>query len=367
MSEFDLDYGSRIENLRKQMKENQLDSVILFERGNVRYFTGWHQNPSSFSTLFVSEDQLYYLVPVLDLTATKDECWIEPENIFSFSKDPIKVLKDVIKDDGLNTIGVESNSILSNREKKIKSISSELKNVESILGTIRSVKSKEEIELYREAAEKTSTVMKKIIEEVEPGMREREVSARAKYMMDSIGGEEQSFEPFMMSGKHSWMPHRTSTGKKLNDGDLALLDMGMMWNGYATDITRTFIIGTPSEEKKRFFEAAFEAQKSAIDALRPGIKAKEVHQAAVSVFEEYGFSEFFPHLTGHGVGCDIHENPIIDEGQDIELEPGMITTIEPGIYKEGIGGARLEDMVLITDSGIELLTDVPREFDELQV
>lgn len=365
MSNYSLNYESRVKELRKVMVEKHIDSVILFKRGNVRYFTGWHQNPSSFSTLFISEDELHYLVPDLDIKAAKGECWIDSENIHSFSTDPIKALQDIIEVNEVDSIGIEADTIVSKREKKIQSISSEMKNASSIIEDLMATKSIEEIKLYREAAKKTSRVMGKITGEIEQGMREREVTARAKYLMDSLGAEGQSFEPFMMSGEHSWMPHRTSTNKKLGDGELALLDMGMMWNGYATDLTRTFMIGSPSEEQRRFFEAAFEAQKAAKDVLKPGIKAKVVHQVAVSKFKEYGLSEYFPHLTGHGVGCEIHQSPILDEGQDTVLKPGMITTVEPGIYKEGVGGARLEDMVLITEAGSEVLTDAPREFDDL--
>ncbi|MFP4052145.1 MAG: M24 family metallopeptidase, partial [Thermoplasmata archaeon] len=352
MSKYSLDHRKRIEGLRNSMNSEDIDSALLFERGNVRYFTGWHQNPSSFSLLYISNDDLKYLVPELDYKAVQTECWINSGDICKFGEDPVDRLDEMVDTSSLDSVGIEKDSILSMREKKIRSeITDSVKYVNELISELRIIKSKEETKLYREAAEKTSEVMNTIIDELEVGMKERDISARAKYLMESLGAEGQSFEPFAMSGNHSWMPHRSSTDKKLNDGDLALLDMGMMWDGYSTDMTRTFMVGKPSEEQEDMFEAASEAQKAAIKALGPGVIAEEVHKAAVNVFKEYGYEEYFPHLTGHGVGCDIHEKPIIDKGHETELKPGMITTIEPGIYKEGIGGARLEDMVLITDSG----------------
>ena len=350
------------------MNAEDMDAVLLFERGNVRYFTGWHQNPSSFSLLYVSQDDLKYLVPELDFKAVQTECWIDPDNIYKFETDPVGRLDEIANTNSIDSVGIEKGSILSVREKKIKSaLSKNVKNANKLINGLRIIKTEEEIKLYREAAEKTSEVMNTIIDELEVGMKEREISARAKYLMESLGAEGQSFEPFAMSGNHSWMPHRSSTDKELHDGDLTLLDMGMMFDGYSTDMTRTFMVGKPSEEQEDMFEAASEAQRAAIEALGPGVRAKDIHSAAVSVFEEYGFAEYFPHLTGHGLGCDIHENPIIDENQEIELKPGMITTIEPGIYKEGVGGARLEDMVLITDTGYEILTEAPRDLQRLTI
>ncbi|MFW6195809.1 MAG: M24 family metallopeptidase [Thermoplasmatota archaeon] len=368
MSKYSLDHRKRIDRLRNSMDNQDIDAALLFERGNVRYFTGWHQNPSSFSLLYVSQDDMKYLVPELDFKAVQTECWIDSDNIYKFEADPVGRLDETTETNSIDSVGIEKDSILSVRKEKIKSaLSKNVKNVNELINELRIIKSKEEINLYREAAEKTSEVMNTIIDELEVGMKEREISARAKYLMESLGAEGQSFEPFAMSGNHSWMPHRSSTDKELKKGDLTLLDMGMMWDGYSTDMTRTFMVGKPSEEQEDMFEAAAEAQKAAIEALGPGVIAEEVHKAAVNVFKEYGYEEYFPHLTGHGVGCDIHENPIIDEGHQTELKPGMIATIEPGIYKEGVGGARIEDMVLITDSGYEVLTEAPRNLQGLSI
>lgn len=368
MVKYELDYAGRVNDFQVRMSDRGIDCALLFERGNLRYLTGWQQNPSSFSLLVISDDEIGYFVPTLDFNAAKNECWINSEDIYQFEEDPLDEVRngfDLSKND---VMGIEIESILSIREKKIKRDSSaELRDINPIISELRAVKSDEEIALYREGAEKTSEVMRTIMDELKPGMREREISARAKYLMETLGGEGQSFEPFAMSGSNSWMPHRSSTSKRLNEGDSVLLDMGTLWYGYSTDMTRTFMIGQPSQEQEKAFAAVVKAQQTAIATLGPHVKAETVHDAAVNKLKEYGLNDYFPHLTGHGVGCDIHETPIIDAGQDIELQPGMITTIEPGVYKKGVGGIRLEDMVLITKTGQEILTDAPRDLSDLTI
>lgn len=359
-----LNHKRRVEKLRDELDSKGLDGAVLFERGNVRYLTGWRQNTSSFSVVVVTGSDVAYIVPKLDEKAVRKECWIDNIHSFPEEGDVTQELYRYLGDE-IEEVGIELNSITAKRKHSIESnLDIKTEPIDNVLSDLREVKSSEERKLYREGAEVTSKVMEDVLDEVEAGVRETDLTARAKYLMDKSGGETQSFEPFVMSGEHSSMPHRTPTQKGIEEGELVVFDMGLVWNGYATDITRTFSLGEVSDEKKRLFDAAYEAQREAIDAVEPGVKAEEVHEAAVNVLEGYGLNEYFPHLTGHGLGCDIHESPIIDEGHDQRLRPGMVVTIEPGVYKEGVGGARVEDMVLVTDLGHEVLTSAPRDLVE---
>ena len=170
-----------------------------------------------------------------------------------------------------------------------------------------------------------------------------------------------SFEPFMMSGQDAWLPRRVASAKPLKQGELVLFDMGVLCDGYCSDLTRTFAVGEASEAQRRLFEVAWKAQRAAVAAIRPGATAGEVDAAAREIIEDEGWGEYFPHLTGHGVGLSIHEPPIVDRNVDTVLLPGMVTTVEPGIYLPGVGAARVEDMVLITSTGGEVLTAADRE------
>ncbi len=359
-----LDYEARVDRLREKMEKEGIGLAILYERSNVRYLAGWRQNTTSFSILFITQDGLVHMVPKLDKKAVENECWIDPSDIYEIPDNPMKKYKDIIGEEynSIDNIGIESETIFNSRLKNIKeNIGCRFSDVQPLIDSLRIIKSPAEQELIRGGALAISEVMTEIIDAAEIGMKEKDLTAKAKMLMDLKGGETYSFEPFAMSGKNSWLPHRTSTDKKFKKSELILVDMGLIWQGYCTDITRTFTVGELSKKQIDFFDAAYEAQKEAKKKVRPGVKAKEVHERAVEVFEEYGLSDYFPHLTGHGLGYDIHEAPIIDEKQEIELKPGMVVTVEPGVYKEGIGGARVEDMLLVTERGHEELTKTERK------
>ncbi|MBS3782559.1 MAG: aminopeptidase P family protein [Candidatus Thermoplasmatota archaeon] len=357
------DHPSRIKTLREKMEEHKIDLTVLYERENVRYFTGWRQNTTSFSILFITQDDLIYFVPKLDKKAVDKECWIPTSKTYVIPEDPAKKFKDLIDNESetIQKIGIESETIFNSRLKNIeKNFDCELSDVQPIMNSMRIRKTKEEQNNIREGASALSGVMTDIIDMAQEDMMEKKLTAEAKKLFDTVGGETYSFEPFAMSGENSWLPHRTSTEKRIQKGELILIDMGLIWEGYATDITRTFVLGEPSEQQRDLFEAAYEAQKEAKKMVKPGVKAETVHEKANEIFEEYGYSEYFPHLTGHGLGLETHEDPILDKGQDIELKPGMVVTVEPGIYKEGVGGARVEDMLLVIEDGHEELTTANR-------
>jgi len=170
-----------------------------------------------------------------------------------------------------------------------------------------------------------------------------------------------SFEPFLVSGENGWLPQRISSRKPLQAGELALLDMGAVYDGYCSDLTRTFAVGEVDAEKRRIFRIAYTAQQAAIAAIKPGMRACDVDAVAREIIAAEGLGEYFPHLTGHGVGLSTHEPPILDRDVEMVLEPGMVVTVEPGIYLPGVGAARVEDMVLVTPTGHEVLTTTPRE------
>lgn len=358
------DHHGRVQTLREKMEVQNIDLTVLYGRGNVRYFTGWRQNTTSFSILFITQDNLIYFVPKLDKKAVDMECWITTSKTYVIPEDPAKKFKDLIDDESetIQKIGIESETIFNSRLKNIeKNFDCELSDVQPLMNSMRIKKTKEEQNNIREGASALSEVMTEIVDMAQEGMKEKKLTAEAKKLFDTVGGETYSFEPFAMSGENSWLPHRTSTEKRIRKGELILIDMGLIWNGYATDMTRTFVLGEPDEQKKDFFEAAYEAQKEAKKMVKPGVKAETVHERANEIFEEYGYSEYFPHLTGHGLGLETHEDPILDKGQDVELRSGMVLTVEPGIYKEGVGGARVEDMLLVNEDGFEELTTTERK------
>ncbi|HHW03972.1 MAG TPA: aminopeptidase P family protein [Thermoanaerobacterales bacterium] len=359
-----MNYKRRVDKLIEFFQEKDLDAVILGDRANVRYFTGMRFNTASFSILFISKNgDVVLLTAVLDYKRVKRNCWIK--DIRKFPEDDpnyLNPLKELLYGRNIKRVGVEFSTVTVERENLIKEVTNaELVNIENDLLRLRMVKDMEEIEIIRAAAKIAEKAMINAVESIREGIKEYEVSAIAQDVMMREGAEGLSFEPFVMSGENAWLPQRFSSDKELKKGELVLFDMGCVYRGYCSDITRTFSLGGLSDEQKHLFRVAYEAQQKAIEAVKPGMAAEDIDKAARDYITQKGYGKYFPHLTGHGLGLSIHEMPIVDVGSKILLEPGMIVTIEPGIYVEGLGAARVEDMVLVTDGGYELLTNAPRE------
>jgi len=337
----------------------------LFNPANIRYLTGFRLNNSASSILVVNHDgEVIYIIPLLDLERAKRDCWME--QIIPFPEDApdyLWILKKILGNSP-KALGIEENSITHSQVEYLKDIYDdqvEFKSIQGYLADLRAIKSEEEIEAIRKAAAIADKVMWETLKMAEDGVTEVEISAYAEYLMKLEGAEGASFEPFLMSGGNAWLPQRISSNRKLREGELILFDMGAVYQGYCSDLTRTFSLGNLDKKQRQIFEVAYKAQQAAIAAIRPGKKAEEIDRIAREVIEKEGFGKYFPHLTGHGLGLSIHEIPIIDHDIDRVLEPNMVVTVEPGIYLAGVGAARVEDMVLITETGYEVLTETKRE------
>jgi len=359
-----MEHARRLDALLERMREHELRLVLLFDRDNIRYFTGFRLNRVVASILAISpEEGPTYIVAKLDLNRAKRDGWIE--RLIPFPEDTpnyLDALCPLFGNSG-KRIGVEKDSLTLSQAEYLRGLSSEKSefvDVRGITSELRAIKSDEEIACLRRAAEIASNVMELVQGAIRPGVREIELSSWTEYLIGQEGAEGASFEPFFMSGENAWLPQRISSQKVLGEGELALLDMGAIYDGYCSDITRTFAIGDISAEQEQIFRVALEAQQAGIEAIRPGVGACDVDAAARTVIENAGFGEYFPHLTGHGIGISSHEMPIADRGVETILQSGMVLTVEPGIYLPGIGAARVEDMVVVTPLGCEVLTSAPR-------
>lgn len=235
---------------------------------------------------------------------------------------------------------------------------------ERIVERLRAVKDAAEVETLREAGRRLSRVARHLPDWVAPGRTEREVAASIETALREAGFERPAFETIVASGPNSALPHARPTARRLAPGDGVVLDFGGVYDGYCVDLTRTLHIGPPSADFRRLFGAVREAHAAAIGAVRPGVLPVDIDRAARAVLERQGLGEAFGHGTGHGLGLEVHEEPRISN-RAVSAEPvvaGMVFTIEPGAYVAGAGGVRIEDDLLVTGDGCELLTDVPIEF-----
>ena len=240
---------------------------------------------------------------------------------------------------------------------------------DSVIERLRVVKDAHEIAMLRRGAQLLAPVAVDILGDVKPGLREQELAAKIDWRIKSGGFERCSFETIVASGPNSALPHAHAGDRVLREGDLVVLDFGGVYGGYCVDLTRTVAVGQPDAEMVRVYHAVLEAHGAAIAAVKPGVRAGDIDAAARTTLARHGLAEAFGHSTGHGLGVEIHETPRIGPRReaagdapaapDEAIEPGMVFTIEPGAYLPGWGGVRIEDDVLVTSDGVDVLTNVP--------
>ena len=235
----------------------------------------------------------------------------------------------------------------------------------SLVETLRMVKDEDELAILAEAALVGCALFDRILEKVRPGVREIEIAAELEHQARLRGAEGMSFETIAAAGARSALPHGRATANPLPRRGFLTLDFGVILKGYCSDMTRTVYLGKPKAEERAAYGAVLEAQEAAVAAVGAGVSCGDVDEAARSVLGRHGLAEAFTHSTGHGVGLEIHEPPRVGSEQKTRLLPGMVITIEPGIYLQARFGIRIEDMVAVTRSGVQLLTPAPKALIEL--
>lgn len=274
-------------------------------------------------------------------------------------------------DIGVNEVGFEAAHLSYARHEWVtRTLSAKdcgvvLRSTRDVVERIRMVKDAAEVATLRESAARLAGVVDVAIDAVRAGVTERSVAAAIDAAIRDAGYDRPAFDTIVASGPNSALPHYRAGNRVLARGDLVVLDFGGVLDGYCSDLTRTVAVGTADPETRRVHAAVLDAQQAAIAAVRPGIQTSSVDAAARAVLEERGLGEAFGHGTGHGLGLDVHELPRITrprpDAPPVLLEPGMVFTIEPGAYVAGWGGVRIEDDVLVTESGCELLTTSARD------
>ncbi len=236
-----------------------------------------------------------------------------------------------------------------------------LKPVGGMVERLRMVKSEPEIATIRAAVHLNSEALEQTLADFKPGVTEGDLAAEIEYRMRRLGADGPSFDTIVASGPRAALPHAHPTDSAVLPDELLLIDMGATVAGYASDMTRTMALGKLGRKARRMYQAVWESQLAAIEAVRPGVTCHTVDRAARRVLAQFGFEKLFIHSTGHGLGLEIHEGPRIGRREPTALEAGMVITIEPGVYLEGFGGVRIEDTVAVTASGCEVLTPTGKE------
>jgi len=364
--------AARHARVRRMLETLSLDALIVTNATNLRYLTN-HTGTAGIGVVTTGAVHLFvdfrYEEAVRALQQSTSACpglrtWPVPASYD-------EALVDGLVDLGVTLVGFEASHLTVARHdwlaRRLSARQSDiaLRSTERVIEQARVVKDAFEIEVLRDAATRIGLVAEAAFAATAAGRAEREIAAAIESAMRSAGYERVAFDTIVASGPHAALPHHRAGDRRLQAGDLVVLDFGGVLGGYCCDLTRTVSVGPAGPVATRVYGAVREAQQAAIAAVRPGVDASAIDAAARSVLAGHGLGEAFGHGTGHGLGLDIHEEPRIgrhrQDAPAVALEPGMVFTIEPGAYLAGWGGVRIEDDVLVTESGCEVLTSVTHD------
>ena len=350
----------KTELLSLEALRERYDAIVVTTLQNVRYLSGF--TGSNAMLLLRGPEMTLFTDPRYTIQAkseTKAKVKIVRGDLTAALDEPLKKC---------TTIGFENRRIgfaaVAGLQKILK-LGATLVGIEDAIEQQRMVKTAEEIALIRESVRINSLAFERGLRRFKHGMTESQLAAELDYQQRKHGAEKPAFETIVASAERSALPHAHPADTIIPANGLLLVDMGSFRRGYASDMTRTVHIGRASAKVRTLYNAVLEAQLAAIDAVKPGVTTGRVDRAARAVLAKYGFEKAFVHSTGHGLGLEIHEPPRIGKRDKTRLTAGMAITIEPGVYLEGMGGIRIEDTVLVTASGCEILTPTPKEFTVL--
>ena len=336
----------------------KIDALLVSWLPNVRYlsnFTG-----SNGMVLLTPDSTTLFTDPRYTIQASE-----ESAAKVVIAKGPlIRRAAQAIKRKRLKRIGFEKGRLSYEAWETLKELlplASGLKPVGPVIEKMRMVKSPAEVERIRRSVRTNSDAFANAVKRIRPGMTETELAAELEYQMRRRGAEKPSFETIVASGPRTALPHAQPAGHPFRDHEVILIDMGSFQDGYASDMTRMVFLGRPDTKTRKMYEAVLKAQLAAIDAVREGVAASKVDRAARDVLKSENLEKEFVHSTGHGLGLEIHEPPRLGKKEKTRLEAGMVVTIEPGVYVKGFGGIRIEDTVLVTKNGCEVLTPTSKE------
>ena len=272
-----------------------------------------------------------------------------------------KLLNDAIADFGVKTLGYEENYMtVAEFMAYEKKLNAQLIPLHSKIAGFRQVKEAYELERMRKAQQITDAAFAEVLTRIDVGMTEKEVAAELIYCLLKNGGEGLSFDPIVVSGPNTSLPHGVPSDRRLKEGDLVTMDFGVIYQGYCSDMTRTVALGYATEEMRKVYDTVLKAQLAGIEATRAGVKGKEIDAAARQVIVDAGYGDYFGHGYGHSIGMECHEQPSCSPAGETVMEENMVSSAEPGIYLPGKFGVRIEDVVIIKADGCEDITRSPK-------
>ncbi|MCE5049409.1 aminopeptidase P family protein [Staphylococcus haemolyticus] len=345
----------KIEKITKQLQHEQADAAWITTPLNVFYFTGYRSEPHKrlFALLITANGDQTLYCPKMEVEEVKNSPfegkiigYLDTENPFEI--DPLS----------FNKLLIESEHLTVKRQRELTQNFGvqHYGDIDQTIKELRNIKNESEIENIREAAKLADKCIEIGTEFLKVGVTEREVVNHIENEIKKFGVSEMSFDTMVLFGDHAASPHGTPGERKLVKDEYVLFDLGVIYNHYCSDMTRTVKFGTPSEEAQTIYNIVLEAETNAIEAIKAGVPLQEIDKIARDIISDAGYGDYFPHRLGHGLGLEEHEYQDVSSTNSNLLEAGMVITIEPGIYVPNVAGVRIEDDILVTENGYEILT-----------
>ncbi|MCP8967065.1 Xaa-Pro dipeptidase [Ectobacillus ponti] len=347
----------KLQALRASFGQAGIDGLLITNGYNRTYMTGF---TGTAGVALISADRALFITDFRYMEqAEKQAAGYEiVQHTGLISEEVAKQAKEL----GIGKLGFEQDSLTYSEYQVYKGqAEAELVPVSGLVEKLRLIKTHDEIKILKEAAQIADAAFSHILTYISPGRTELGVSNELEFFMRKQGAASSSFNIIVASGYRSALPHGVASDKVIEKGDFVTLDFGAYYKGYCSDLTRTVAVGEPSPELKKIYEIVLEAQLRGVNGIRAGITGKQADALTRDYITEQGYGQYFGHSTGHGIGLQIHEGPSLSVRSDMPLEPGMVVTVEPGIYVPQLGGVRIEDDVLVTGEGNEILTSSPKE------
>ncbi|HHW36979.1 MAG TPA: aminopeptidase P family protein [Bacillales bacterium] len=347
----------RLKKVRDKFNGLGIDGLLITNSKNRRYMTGF---TGSAGIVIISSTKAVFITDFRYVEQAKNQ--VQNYEIVHH-KGPIhEEVAKLVKDLGIKHLGFEQDEMTFGTFKIFENaVSAKMVPISGVIEKLRLIKTDEELQILKEAAAIADQAFEHIIKVIKPGVNELDVSNELEFFMRKKGATSSSFDTIVASGFRSALPHGVASDKVIQAGELVTLDFGAYYKGYCSDITRTVGVGEISDVLKNIYGIVLQAQLLGMNGIKAGMIGKKADALTRDYIIAKGYGDYFGHSTGHGIGLDIHEGPALSVKSDTILEPGMVVTVEPGIYLEGVGGVRIEDDIVITKDGNVALTHSEKE------
>lgn len=357
----------KLNELKRWMAKKKIDLTYISDPGHIAYFSGYKSDPHErVLALFVPlEKEPFLFTPALEAESAENSTWEFPVYGYLDSEDPwVKISELINKNSASRSIALEKDALSLERFEILKQFFPKTDfstSVTPLIQQLQLVKTETEIDKLIEAGHWADVALEIGMKAIQERITEQEIIAEIEYKLKRQGVRAMSFDTLVLTGKNAASPHGTPGNTPIIPKDFVLFDLGVVWDGYCSDVTRTVSFKEPTDVQKDIYNIVLEAQLKALEAAKPGITTGELDDIARNTIASYSYGEFFNHRLGHGIGTTVHEYPSLVTGNDLVIEEGMCFSIEPGIYIPGKVGVRIEDCVYITKTGCETFTKTTKE------